>query len=81
MADKTEALLASQGENDRGASGWETEIKEAVEARKQAQEHHKDHPRPLPPRGMMQRGRGSDRIPDRARSITPITPTGTIAKS
>jgi hypothetical protein len=81
MADETEALLASQGESSRGATGWVTEIKEAIEARKEAQEHHKDHPRPLPPRGMMQRSGGSDRIRGKARSITPIMPIGTIAKS
>jgi hypothetical protein len=71
-----EELLRSEEE-----ARWSTEIQEAVEARKQAEKILKRHPRPRPPRGMMQRRSKDHPTQDRVPSTMRSTQIGTTDKS
>lgn len=54
MTTRTDAPLLDEHEDDGGIE-WTAEIREAVQARKQAQEALKERPQAKRPRGMMRR--------------------------
>jgi len=81
--DNAPGFLAGHDRDKRvGEEDWPEEIREALEARRQRAEYLAKHPRPVPPRALMQRRHTSDdRTHAKHRSITPTMRTGTTAKS
>ena len=71
------ALVALDEEGDE----WTEEIQEAEQARKQKLEWLAKHPRPVPPRAMMQRSPSHQLTQNRARFIMPTMPIDTTARS